>query len=224
MKVIVTGSNGLIGQQIVKDLKNTGKYEVLEFDLIYGHDLTDEMQVKEIFKDNRASGLVNCFALNDHVSHGREKDSFLDMELDDFEKSFRVNVIALFSVNRQFIKNNQSGKIINFSSIYGYRSPRPSYYDNGNKDPSYGASKAAVTNLTKYLAIHAPKFNINCVVPGGVANDQGDNFVREYIKDLPAARLMNRYEITGLVEFLLSDSSNYCTGSEFFIDGGWNAR
>ena len=79
-------------------------------------------------------------------------------------------------------------------------------------------------NLTKYLAVHAPKFNINCIVPGGIENKQPLAFKKKYIKDLPASRMMKKSEILGLVNFLLSKESTYCTGSEFFIDGGWNAR
>jgi NAD(P)-dependent dehydrogenase (short-subunit alcohol dehydrogenase family) len=224
MKVIVTGSRGILGKQIVSDLKKLGKYNLLELDLKLGHDLTNEKKVIEYFKKNKAEGLINCFVLNDHITAVPSKISFLDYPLKTFTKTLNTNVTALFSVCREFIRNNNKGKIINFSSIYGLRSPKPSYYKNSHKDPAYGPSKAAVSNLTKYLAVHTKNFNINCIVPGGIENNQPNYFKKKYIEDLPTQRLMQRSEISGLIKYLLSDDSSYCTGSDFFIDGGWSAR
>ena len=59
---------------------------------------------------------------------------------------------------------------------------------------------------------------------GGIDNKQSKSFKTNYAKDLPIQRMMKKHEILGLVKFLLSKDSAYCTGSEFFIDGGWNAR
>ena len=224
MKVIITGSCGLIGKQIVNDLDTILKVEVIELDYQLGHDLRNEDEVVKIFSQTSADALINCFAINDHVIDGRDTSSFLDYPLKNFSNTFDINVTALFSVCREFIRNNSKGKIINFSSIYGYRSPRPSFYENNDKDPAYGPSKAAVTNLTKYLAVHTPNFNINCIVPGGVENNQPKSFQEKYKKDLPIGRMMDKSEIFGVIKFLLSEDSSYCTGSEFFIDGGWNAR
>jgi len=224
MKIIVTGSHGIVGKQIVKDLKKNSSIKVVELDIKLGHDLTNEVNVVKIFNKIRADALINCFAINDHIKNINKKKNFLNYPLENFSSTLNVNITALFSVCREFIKNNLRGKIINFSSIYGYRSPRPSLYSGSHKNPAYGVSKAAVSNLTKYLAVHAPKFNINCIVPGGIDNKQSKSFKTKYTKDLPVPRMMKKYEILGLVKFLLSKDSAYCTGSEFFIDGGWNAR
>jgi NAD(P)-dependent dehydrogenase (short-subunit alcohol dehydrogenase family) len=224
MKIIVTGSHGIVGKQIVKDLKKNSRIKVIELDIKLGHDLTNEKDVVKIFRKMQANALINCFVINDHVKNTNKKKNFLNYTLEDFSNTLNVNVIALFSVCREFIKNNTRGKIINFSSIYGYRSPRPSFYDGSHKNPAYGASKAAVSNLTKYLAVHAPKFNINCIILGGIDNKQSKSFKTKYSKDLPIPRMMKKHEIFGFVKFLLSKDSAYCTGSEFFIDGGWNAR
>ena len=210
MKIIVTGSCGIIGSQIVNDLKNKDGINIVELDFKYGNDLTDEQYVKSFFSDVNADAVINCFVINDHIQSDSKKKSFLDYPLDSFEKSLKVNVTALFSVCREFIRNNKSGKIINFSSIYGYRSPRPSLYSEsgGDKDPAYGPSKAAVSNLTKYLATHATNFQINCIVPGGVENGQTNSFQNKYCEDLPISRMMTKKEIVGSVSFLLSEDSS----------------
>ena len=70
MKIIVTGSEGLLGKEIVKHLEKN--YDIIKLDLISGEDLTDESFVKKWFKKNHASSLVNCFAINDHVEKGKK--------------------------------------------------------------------------------------------------------------------------------------------------------
>ena len=78
--------------------------------------------------------------------------------------------------------------------------------------------------LSKHLATHlAPNFNVNTIVPGGVLNNQNENFIRKYSENTPLGRMMNVEELNGIVEFLISDKSSYITGAEFPVDGGWSA-
>lgn len=224
MKIIVAGSCGLIGSQLVKDLGIIGDNEIISADIKTGQDFSNEEFAINFFKETHADALVNCIALNDHVDSSRNAASFLDISLKHFTDVLRVNIIAMYSVTREFIKNNNKGTIINFSSIYGFKSPSPHLYKEGHKDPAYCASKAAVSLLTKYFAVHAPKFKINCIVPGGILANQPASFVDQYVENIPAGRMMNVSEISGLVRFLLSEDSNYCTGGDFFIDGGWSIR
>ena len=71
MKIVITGSEGLLGKEISKYLEKTNK--VLRLDLTLGHNLTDENFVKKWFKQNKADALVNCFALNDHVEKNQKR-------------------------------------------------------------------------------------------------------------------------------------------------------
>ena len=73
MKVILTGSEGVIGKQLFQNLSKTNN--VKKLDLLLGHDLTDENFVKTWFKKNKADCLINCFALNDHVDNKRKKQT-----------------------------------------------------------------------------------------------------------------------------------------------------
>ena len=70
-KIIITGSEGLIGKEVWKYLQK--KHSILKLDLKLGNDLTDEKFVKQWFKKNKANYLVNCYALNDHVDNDRKK-------------------------------------------------------------------------------------------------------------------------------------------------------
>ena len=69
-------------------------------------------------------------------------------------------------------------------------------YEGSHKDIGYGVSKAAVINLSKYLAVHlAPNIRVNCVIPGGVEHKQEKKFVREYSKHTPLNRMMRKDEL-----------------------------
>ena len=220
MKIIVTGSEGLLGKEIVKHLEK--KYNVIKLDLILGHDLSDENFVKKWFKKNQASCLVNCFALNDHVEKGKKRPTLFDISLQSFSDFLDTNLVSLFSVCREFARNNKTGSIINFSASTGIVSARPDLYNGGHKHIAYSISKAGVENMTKFLSTHlAPSIRVNCVAPGGVQAGQDKEFIKKYSKLTPLNRMMKKNELNGIIEFLCSSQSSYVTGATFVIDGGW---
>lgn len=221
--VIVTGARGLIGRHVASRFRDAGA-EVLELDVVLGHDLSDESFVKEWFAAHPASALVNLFALNDHVDADRGSNRLLDISLESFDRFLRVNLTSLFSVCREYARHNATGAIVNFSSTYGLVSPRPELYGGDEKHIAYGVSKAGVVQLTRHLAVHlAPKIRVNCVVPGGVKHTQSPEFQAAYAKQTPMGRMMDVDEVFGLVDFLVSDRAGYCTGGVYVADGGWTA-
>ena len=219
-KIVITGSKGLIGTELCKFFKK--KYRVLELELKLGNDLSDEKFVKKWFKENPADYLVNCFALNDHMDQKRKKSTLYNFSLESFNDYLQVNLTSLFSVCREFSKNNKTGSIVNFSSTYGLVSPSPNLYHGSHKHIAYGVSKAGVINLTKYLATHlAPNIRVNCVVPGGVLFKQSKKFRDSYSKLTPMKRMMYKNELNEVIGFLCSNNSGYTTGSVLVIDGGY---
>lgn len=220
MKIIVTGSEGLLGKEISNYLGKTNK--ILKLDLTLGHDLTDENFVKKWFKQNRANALVNCFALNDHVEKNQKRGTLFDITLESFSKFMDVNLVTLFSVCREYARNNKKGSIINFSASTGIVSARPDLYDGGHKHIGYSVSKAGVINLTKFLSTHlAPNIRVNSLAPGGVEFDQDADFLKKYSALTPLKRMMKKNELNGITEYLCSTKSSYVTGATFVIDGGW---
>ena len=220
MKIIITGSEGLIGKELVNHLQKN--HQILKLDLSLGHDLTDEKFVKSWFKINKANSLINCFAMNDHVDNKRKKQTLFNIPLDSFSNYLNVNLIALFSVCREFARNNKKGSIVNFSATTGIVSARPDLYNGSHKHIGYSVSKAGVINLTKYLATHlGPSIRVNCVAPGGVKFKQDSNFIKKYSKHTPLGRMMKKNELNSLIEFLSSENSSYVTGAVMVIDGGW---
>lgn len=218
--VVVTGSEGLLGGEISTFLEKDNK--VLRLDLSLGDDLCNEAYVKSWFAKNHGDYLVNCFGLNDHVSPGHKQSNLFEVTLESFSEYVRVNLTALFSVCREFARNNRGGGIVNFSATTGVVSARPDLYGGDQKHIGYCVSKAGVVQLTKHLAVHlAPHFRVNCLVPGGARNKQAEEFERKYSSHTPMGRMMEPTELNGIVKLLCSEESSYMTGAVIVIDGGW---
>jgi len=220
--IILTGATGSLGKPISSHLEKDNS--VINLAKSLGHDLTDEDFVRTYFKNNKADVLINLFGLNDHVSSDNNSDDadLFKVSLKSFRDYMEVNLTSLFSVCREFARNNETGSIINFSSIYGLVSPRPDLYTNKEKHIGYSVSKSGVIQLTKHLAAHlAPKIRVNCIAPGGVETEEIEEFSKQYSQHVPMKRMMKPQELFGVIDFLCSENSSYTTGAIFVIDGGW---
>lgn len=223
-KLVITGSEGLIGKHLVKHFHN--KYEILKLDLALGHDLTNEDFVQDWFERNKnLYGMVVCHAYNPLPKFDSIKVEPLDVPLEEIRKFLEVNTVSVFSLCKHFIKNNNSGRIVLLSSIYGKVSPNHKLYANFVKPVGYTISKSALSGLTKYLATYyAPSILINSVILGGIYDKKiNQQFVSEYSEHIPMKRMMHLEEILPLFDFLLHPQSSYATGSEYYYDGGWTA-
>lgn len=225
-KVIVAGSEGVIGRALVPALLTMPDVEVVPFDLALGHDLTDETQVAGLFAAHAdAQYLVNLFAINDHVDAGRAKPDLFEVSLDVLRRYCEINLVALFSVCRQFATRcRRPGAIVNFSSLYGVRSPKHFLYDGPSKDIGYTITKHGVIGLTRHLATFlAPHIRVNCLVPGGVEHQQDEAFKTKFNRHVPMGRMLQAGELTGIVNLLCSEEAGYITGAVIPVDGGWTA-
>ena len=121
------------------------------------------------------------------------------------------------------------GSIVNIGSLYASIAPIPALYDHieppFTKPAAYGASKAAVVNLTRYFArLWGPKgVRVNALSPGGVRAGQDKEFVAKYSARVPLGRMAETTDLTGALLFLASDASAYVTGHELRVDGGFSA-
>ena len=223
-KIIIAGSEGLLGNEIAKYFESIGSL-VVRIDLKLGHDLTDEQTVKDIMASNMAADvLITPFAINPQP----DESSFnlFDLPLSSLEQHLKVNLLSLFCVCREFAKiAGKNSSIINFSSTYGIRSPKHFIYpEDFTKHIGYSITKSGVIGLTKYLATYlAPVTRVNAIVPGGVENGQSKQFIKNYSDNTPMNRMMQKEEIIGICKFLASEDSSYTTGGLFNIDGGWSA-
>lgn len=245
---IITGGDGLLGSQMSIALAEAGAHVVLasldpfrckeQAALISENyaeaiglelDQTDPDSVARMVQSTfdtfgRIDVLVNNAAWN---APGGLVELLTDEEWNSF---FSVNAWGVFLCCQavgEVMKQQRKGSIINIASIYGVVSPDQRIYGQSglNSALPYGASKAAVIQMTRYLATYWAEYGIrvNSITPGGFFNNQDPEFVRNYCSRVPLGRMGNETDLKGTIVYLASDASAYMTGHNLVLDGGWTA-
>jgi NAD(P)-dependent dehydrogenase (short-subunit alcohol dehydrogenase family) len=156
--------------------------------------------------------------------------SFETQTAEDWLHSARGDMAGLFAICKGFVMDmarQQKGSIINVSSIYGVIASDPTLYEGTGMvhPPHYNFIKAGMINFTRHIANFYGKQGIraNCISPGGYFATQQEPFVQNYCRRVPLGRMLNDQDIKGAVVYLASDASEYVTGTNLLIDGGWTA-
>jgi NAD(P)-dependent dehydrogenase (short-subunit alcohol dehydrogenase family) len=150
-------------------------------------------------------------------------------DVDTFASIMRVNVEAVFALSQavgEHMLARGSGSVINVSSMFGQVAVTPV------ADAPYAASKSAVNGLTRELANQwAPRgVRVNAIAPGWFATEmnsallEDERGLRWLQRQCPMGRAGEEHELDGILLFLASDASSYCTGQVIAIDGGWTIR
>lgn len=121
------------------------------------------------------------------------------------------------------------GNILTIASMYGHVAPDYRMYDSERfaNPPSYGAAKAGVIQLTRYLASFLSPHGIraNCISPGPFPLESTQQENPDFIARLAAKNPLNRIgrpqELKGAAALLCSDAGSFITGQNLCIDGGW---
>ena len=234
-KAIVTGACGNLGSHFVrilgdlnyfiyaidKDITNLRAAENIEPVEL---DITDQKAIKAFFSSiSQLDVLVNNAGIGVFTP-------FEERSADDFKAVMNVNLLGTFLMSQgaiKLMKAQQSGKIVNLGSIYGVKSSDERIYGDSGRNNSevYSMTKAGVIHLTKYMASHFGRYNIqtNCISPGGIYNGQSDDFVSSYEYKTPSGRMGCPEDITNALEFLCSNRSDYINGQNIIVDGGFVA-
>jgi len=154
--------------------------------------------------------------------------NFLKLKSKDLKENLFLQLgtnimISQKSIN-YFIKQGY-GNLILFSSIQGVSAPKFSHYSNTKMSSpiEYSAVKAGIINMTKYLAkfCKGKKIRINCISPGGILDSQPISFVKKYRDSCLSKGLLSSDDLNGVVEFLVSNNSEFINGQNLIIDDGW---
>jgi 3-oxoacyl-[acyl-carrier protein] reductase len=181
---------------------------------VYRADVRDENAVAELFKK---LGKVDILVNNAGVSLVKQ---IQDTTKEDWENLFAVNVTGAFLCAREAAKmmiSNQSGLIINISSIWGEIG--------GSCEVAYSASKGALISFTKALAkeLAPSKIRVNCISPGAIQTQMNACFSKEELsalaEEIPAGRLGYPEEIASAALFL--EENDYVTGIDLAVNGGF---
>lgn len=239
--VVVTGASKGIGRAVAKEFANNG-YNVV---ICYNKSVSDAQQLlNEVSQTTRAIAVKVDVSNEDDVKNMVEitKKTFgnidvlvncagvsdtrllIDSTKEDYDFVFDTNMRGTYNtcklVGREML-SNQSGKIINISSIWGLRG--------GSCESVYSASKGAIIAFTKALAkeLGPNGINVNVVAPGFIQTDMTKNVTEEIKQEIMESSALGRLgtpeDVASVVLFLASEKSNFITGQVISVDGGWLA-
>ncbi|MBU1323263.1 SDR family oxidoreductase [Patescibacteria group bacterium] len=224
--VLITGASGIQGPEHVKLLKQVG-VQVVATDIKDTEIILDVTSQESIKKAVQAIigqyGKIDVL-INNAGATGKSSG--------DWDQIIKVNLTGTYNCCQIIGEKMQQGSIINISSIYGLVGPDFSIYESSEYagkpmgvPAAYAASKGGVIALTKYFAsLYAPKIRVNCVTPGGIFDNQPENFVKKYSAKTMLGRMAKKNEVSGAILYLASDLSSYVTGANIVVDGGLTAR
>ncbi len=180
-------------------------------------DVTSSGQWKNVVETivaehGRIDGLVNNAGIFRH-------DTLLENNEDNFRLITEINQYGVFNgmaAVAPVMRDQESGSIVNISSVAGMR---------GQRSIAYVASKWAVRGMTKSAASQLGRYNVrvNSIHPGAIETDMlfdlGDETIDRLVGAVPMGRSAKPEEVGNVVLFLLSDESSYVSGAEIVVDG-----
>lgn len=236
---LITGGNGGLGRAIALGLQEAGAqvavtgrdaaknaliaHELGDHEAVLALDVRDEEAVTEtVAQVVQRWGGIDILVNNAGVAHGT---SVLTLSRADWDAVVETNLTGMFLCAKHaaaaMIARGQSGKIVNIGSIYSLFGT-PSF-------AAYGASKAGVLGLTRALAIELAVHHIqvNAILPGWFETDMtGDmpatSLGEEIRRRTPAGRWGHPDDLVGAAVFLSSAASDFVTGAQLVVDGGYS--
>ena len=237
--VLVTGASQGIGLEICKKFKSCNWIVVgVALSDTFSHSSIDTYICKDLCNEYAAHNIINEISekygkLNCIVNNAAMQicKPFWEMESDEWSQTFDCNVKNIFLLAKYGLSllKESRGNIVNIGSVHSVAT--------SDKITAYASSKAALTGLTRNLAIEMGRFGIrvNCICPGAVDTEmlrdglsRGHNGLgtsSELIKILGKRHLLGVVgqpdEIANLVEFVANDDNGrFINGANFIIDGG----
>lgn len=248
--VLITGGYGFLGKAITESLlyheaivyvlgKNQTKYSeafksIVDKEKTRLHfvscDVSKTEAIESCFKDiAQKEGKIDVLINNAFYSKGQSPEQMTD---EDWQYGIDGSLSSVFRCIRSsipYFKTQGNGKIINVSSMYGVIAPQFDVYKRHPEflnPPHYGAAKAGIIQLSKYYASYLGELNINVnsVTPGPFPSDtvkQQKDFITALEQKTALKRIGLPEDLAGAFIFLASEASNYVTGQNIIVDGGW---
>ena len=207
-------------EEVVKGIKKLG-VEAIALKL----DVTNEKEIKDaVIAVKKKFGRIDILVNNAGIFMQGELDK---MDTEKIDKILNVNLRGAILCTKYVLpemKAQNYGKIVNIASIAGFVGFAMSSI--------YCATKGALVNITRELALDLGKYkiNVNAVAPGVIATDMTKAMLDDektkagLLAGIPYGRVGQPEDIANAVAFLASDESEYVTGHTLVVDGGWLAQ
>lgn len=195
-----------------------------------GVDITDAQSIQALIG---RVGDITGGGLDILVNSGwsGRKNTFESISDEDWDNDIDVCLSGVFRTIKAAVPllKQRRGNILTIASMYGHVAPDYRMYDSERfaNPPSYGAAKAGVIQLTRYLASFLSPHGIraNCISPGPFPFESTQKENPDFIARLAAKNPLNRigrpHELKGAAVLLCSEAGSYMTGQNLCVDGGW---
>jgi len=219
-------------KQLEKHLKETYSTRPMRLSVDISQKLKVEQAVERVVKEyGKIDVLINNAAYEQlkHVINDQVL-SFEDFPLEVWQSTIDVNLTGMFlccqAVGKVMVQQGY-GVILNISSVYGVVAADQRIYGDSklNSNVAYAATKSGVLNFTRYLASYwqGKNIRVNSLSPGGVFNNQNEEFVKNYCYRTMLGRMADMDDLCAAMLYLISDASKFVTGFNLIVDGGWTA-
>ena len=191
--------------------------------LAYMGDMGDMDCCKELFaKIKKQFGGIDVLVNNVGGTDPKRDGNIEKLDIDYFDEAFHLNLSCTMYLSQLIIpvmKAHGGGNIVNVASISGITADA--------SGTLYGASKAGVINLTRYIATQVGKKNIRCnaVAPGLVLTPAALDNLNEDVRNIFLGQCATPYlgepeDVAATIAFLASNDARYITGQTIVVDGG----
>ena len=232
-KVVVMGRNKEKGEAIVSQiLAHGGEAMFLATDVL-DKSLLEQNLNDVLDRYGKVDVLLNGAGGNMPGATIPPDKTFFDLQPEAIEQVMTLNLIGSILPTQVFLKpmtQQGYGAIVNFSSMSAFRPL--------TRVAGYGVAKAGVSNFTAYMAMEvakkiSPKIRVNAIAPGFFLADQNRSLLtnadgswtergRHIIQQTPMGRMGKPEEVCGTIHYLISDASQFVTGTVAVVDGGFN--
>jgi len=244
--VLITGASGKVGRIITKNFLESGdiviaiarteksllalkdycqpvskKLHIIAIDLL--NDSSIDFIKKEIISHKL---LPNILINNARSIDNLKTDENCYVKPENFVNEFNIGVVVPYVLSNSLVESFPTMRqIINIGSIYGEVAVNPSLYlSEKERSPiHYGVTKAALSHLTKELAVrYANKqIRVNCIAYGGIEGRVDEGFKKRYAKLCPSGSMLSEKDIFGPLQLITSEKSSGINGHTLLVDGGW---
>lgn len=232
-RVVLLGRRQDVGEALAEGIRAQGGDAAFYVCDVTDMEMVNGVRDQIVDRYGRVDALLNAAGGNMPGATIPPGKTLFDVQVEEFERVLNVNLTGTLIPTQAFLKPMTEaghGSIVNFSSMAAFRPL--------TRVMGYAAAKAGISNLTAFLANEvatkfSPSIRVNAIAPGFFLTDQNRALLtnpdgtltergQDVIRQTPFKRFGKPEELSGTIQYLISQASTFVTGTVAVVDGGFN--